>query len=90
MSCLFAFVIYNLNGTIIAYLNFIPFVGHMPRTKGRDGRVIRHEHARRGMHRIMHGRLAIELGGLLYTTLSTIQHRISNSYAPSYSLYKTF
>jgi len=56
----------------------------MPRTIGRDGSVIRHNNARRGVHTSMHGRLAIELGSIPYSGPSP-KSRFPQSFTPSSS-----
>jgi len=53
------------------------FPGEMPRTRGRDDFVIKHNNARRGVHTSMHGRLAIELGFIPYSGLYRIGTRSS-------------
>ena len=49
----------------------IIFPGEMPRTRGRDGSIIRHNKSRHGFHTSMHGRLAIELGSIPYSDPSS-------------------
>ena len=60
------------------------FPGEMSRTIGRDGSVIRHNNARRGVHTSMHDRLAIELGSIPYSGPSN-QSRFPQSFTPSSS-----
>jgi len=57
---------------------------YMPRTKGRDGSIIKHNHAKYGVPTSMHGHLAIELGSIPFSRPSP-QTRFPQSFTPSSS-----